>query len=239
MAIRLLILLLVFTPPVFAGERMDKKMVPEQIIMQSEFDSQRRQILELRDRQEKLSKYVEAVHKQVDALTNMVVELPAMESEIKRTTDGIIESLADHYKEQHNFRRALLQDLNRLAGRRVSLSESESDPPIAVPSVPAGSSPRSVVIPGMDQPVVVQEDQFGNITAQQPGQAQWRFSPQGPGSYQYQQGLNRFGSVTQTPSGIQSFDNKLDGSFDYSFTPANPIPGPGSNKIGIHGGRQR
>ena len=94
------------------------------------------------------------------------------------------------------------------------------------------------VVPDDDGPVVIQQDQFGNIYAQQPGQAQWRFSPNGPGSYQYQQGVDRFGSVQSSGSGISSFDNRMDGSYRYSWTPASPVPGA-KNGIVIEGGPRR
>lgn len=103
-------------------------------------------------------------------------------------------------------------------------------------SVLVGHAQESV-FPNDNAPVVMQQDQFGNTYAQQPGQAQWRFSPNGPGSYQYQQGLDHWGSVNQSGSGTSSFDNRLDGSYRYSWTPASPIPGV-KNGIVIEGGRR-
>lgn len=91
------------------------------------------------------------------------------------------------------------------------------------------------VIPSDEGPIVIQQDSFGNTYAQQPGQGQYRFSPNGTGSYQYQQGLDHWGSVQQSGSGTSTFDNRLDGSYRYSFTPASPVPGV-KNEIEIHGG---
>jgi len=94
------------------------------------------------------------------------------------------------------------------------------------------------IFPNDNAPVVLNQDAFGNTYAQQPGEAQWRFSPNGPGSYQYQQGLDHWGSVQQSGSGIQQFDNRLDGSYRYTWTPASPPPGV-PKEIGIEGKRQR